>query len=66
MSTMQKVLLGGALVAVLLCSGAGLFGYYRLWPRLKEGSTEAVETEVAYQVQLSMENALVMRQNNNR
>jgi hypothetical protein len=57
---MQKVLLGGALAALLLCSGAGLFGYYRLWPRIQAGSTKAVEREVAFQVERSMENALVM------
>ncbi len=64
MSTMQKVLLGGALAALLLCSGAGLYGYYRLWPSLQSGSTEAVEQEVAFQVERSMENALVMHQRN--
>lgn len=63
MSTMQKVLLGGALVVFLLCSAAGLFGYYRLLPRWREGSTDAIETEVAYQVQRSMENSLVLHQN---
>ena len=62
MSTMQKVLLGGALAILLLCSGAGLFGYYRLWPQFREGSTTAVANEVAFQVERSMENALVMRQ----
>jgi hypothetical protein len=62
MSTMQKVLLAGALAIVLLCSGDGLFGYYRLWPRFREGSTTAVANEVAFQVERSMENALVMRQ----
>jgi hypothetical protein len=59
MSTMQKVLLAGALAALLLRSGAGLFGYYRLWPRIQAGSTKAVELEVAFQVERSMENALV-------
>lgn len=64
MSTMQKVLLGGALAGLLLCSGAGLFGYYRLWPRIQAGSTKAVEREVAFQVERSMENALVMHKRN--
>ena len=60
MSTMQKVLLGGALVVFLLCSAGGLWGYYRLLPRWREGSSEAIESEIAYQVQRSMENALVL------
>lgn len=59
MTTMQKVLLGSAVALFAICSGAGLFLYYH---GLSIFSGEAVENEVAYQVQHSMENALVMHQ----
>lgn len=64
MSTMQKVLLGGALAVFLLCAGAGLFGYYRVLPWFREGMSDAIEAEVAYRVEESMANALVMHTKN--
>lgn len=56
---MQKVLIGGAVAFLLLCVGGGLYGYNTLWPRIKEGSTKAVEREVAFRVRQSMSGALV-------
>jgi hypothetical protein len=64
MSSMQKVLLGGALAVFLLCAGAGLFGYYRVLPWFREGMSDAIEAEVAYRVEESMANALVMHTQN--
>ncbi len=64
MTTMQKVLLGGALAVFLLCTGAGLVGYYRVLPWFREGMNDAIEAEVAYRVEQSMGNALAMHTQN--
>lgn len=47
MSRMQKVLLGIALSAVLLCSAGALYGYYRVWPGWQEHISKDVEDEIA-------------------
>jgi hypothetical protein len=62
MTSMQKVLLFGAIALFAFCSGSGLFIYYRGLSSVHIFSGKAVENEVAYQVQHSMENALVMHQ----
>lgn len=62
MSTKQTYLLGSALAILLLCVGAGLFGYYRILPRVQKGATAAVEKEIAFQLEHSMQDALKTHQ----
>lgn len=63
MATMQKALLVGALAIFLLCSAGGLYAYRNVQIDIPDFFSDAVETEVAYQVQLSMAHAVDTRSN---
>jgi hypothetical protein len=54
MSTMQKVLLGITLSAILLCSTGGIYGYYRLWPHIHKHFSTAIEEEIASSVEATV------------
>ena len=54
MSTMQKVLLGITLSAILLCSTGGIYGYFRLWPKFHEQLSSAVEEEIASTIEATV------------
>ncbi len=51
MSGMQKFLLGFVVIFVLLCAGGGLYGYFRIWPRVPAAISAETENQIADSVQ---------------
>lgn len=51
MSRMQKILLACVVTFVLLCVGGGLYGYFRIWPRVPAAISAETENQIADSVQ---------------
>ncbi len=60
MSGKQKVLLGVALAVLLVCSAGGLYGYFELWPQIRAHTSNAMEDEIAANVERSVALALAL------
>ena len=58
MSGKQKALLGVTLAVLLVCSSGALYGYLELWPRFRKHTSQALEDEIAANVERSVALAL--------
>ncbi len=58
MSGKQKALLGVTLAVLLVCSAGALYGYFELWPRFRKHTSQALENEIAANVERSVGLAL--------
>jgi len=58
MSGKQKALLGVTLAVFLVCSASALYGYFELWPRFRMHTSQALEDEIAANVERSVALAL--------
>ena len=58
MSGKQKALLGITLAVLLVCSAGGLYGYFELWPRIRAHTSNAMQDEIAVNVERSVALAL--------